>query len=119
VPKADKHDRAALKQLIAQQLVMPTKADAALLAEASKCPAWNASGADRAELGASLVVPAEYRFRDAHASHYAAYRAALARVAPHSDVFRKWVPMERERMALTLRYWRVRQFSPRCLQVPR
>ena len=105
-PRADRHDRAAIEQLLAQQLAIPTKADAALVGIASACPAWRARGADRAELRASLVVPAEYFFGDAHESHYAAYRSALARVSPHALAFRDWLAMERIEAALGLQFYR-------------
>ena len=105
-PKADKHDRAAIRQLLARQLTVPTKADSALLRIAAACPVWLANPAKRGRFVDSLRLPAEYRFLDASESRYASYRDAVARVRPHAFAFRDWLRMERIRAEILLRFSR-------------
>lgn len=102
--KADKHDRALVKKLLANPLVGIDAAVEALLSlaeleeKAQSCPAWQAAGEEA--LGESLLVPMGIILLDRLEPSLLRYQSMIGAMRPHARVFKQWLAMKRREAAI-------------------
>ena len=100
--KADKHDRALIKQLLRTTIDVPEEGeDTELLAAAQACPAWQADNLDTAVL---LLFPGIFRMIDRMEPQFVAYQRRLAPMRPHAAAFKQWLAAKRVEMANMIRF---------------
>jgi hypothetical protein len=101
--KADKHDRALIKKLLAAQLQEPgLETDAELAALVQACPA--AQGVDPLSLLPHLVYPGVFRAIDRLEPALLSYQRMLGTIRPHAPVFKQWIAMKRTETADILKF---------------
>lgn len=99
--KADKHDRALIKQLLNTSIEIPESEDTELLTAAQACPAWQA---DNVETTVLLLFPGLFRAIDRLEPQFVSYQRRLAPMRPHAAVFKQWLAAKRVEIANMIRF---------------
>lgn len=106
--KADKHDRALIKQLLKSPVELPEEAgDAqvdALTTVAQACPAWQQAGSNAAAVAPLLIFPALFQMLDGMEPQFAAYGRRIGAMRPHAAAFKQWIAMKRTETTAMVRF---------------
>ncbi len=112
--KADKHDRALIKKLLAAPLQEPgEETDEQLIALMQACPAGQTI--DPLSLLPHVLYPAVFRAIDAWEPALLNYQRALRAMRPHAAVFKQWLAMKKAETAEVLKF--VQRFDASRLDI--
>lgn len=112
--KADKHDRALIKKLLATPLQDPgEETDAELFTLLQACPAGQ--NLDQLSLLPHVLYPAAFRAFDRWEPQLLSYQRLLRTVRPHAPVFKQWIAMKQAEAADLLRF--VQRFDASRLDI--
>lgn len=101
--KADKHDRALIKKLLAAPLQDPAEqTDDELATLLLACPAGQ--GLDPLSLLPHLLYPATFRTFDRWEPELLTYQRLLRTVRPHAPVFKQWLAMKQAETTVLLKF---------------